>query len=490
MDFEDVDKTISKLYDIALHGFTTKKLNACLSAINASADIQYQWNQKYIDEKLENLVLRIAKTVFDEERRSLKSYSGKDDTILFYDSFGLDTRGLALIYTKALCDLGYHLIYVIPESARNNQPEIHKYTSHGNVTFCYLSNKTGIFKVREILQIFKRYQPAHAFFYTTPNDSEACIAFSCMAGYVSRYQINLTDHAFWLGVNAFDYCLEFREYGACVSKKYRHIPVEKIRVLPFYPFIDKSIPFAGFDFDTKGKRILFSGGGLYKTINAENTYYRMVAEVLKRHPDILFLYAGSGDDSELKKLAIDFPERVIHIKERKDLYALLCHTTLYLNTYPMIGGLMSQYAAMAGKPPMTLVDMVDSSLDGLILNHKELPLEFSHPKELLIQIDTLLDHDDQLLSLGKKVKSSVLSERDFQKGLSNFIKTKSTGFSFEFHDINTDAFRRPYMERFTKSTLESTLCNRRTIYIWKYFPNAFVHRVMKKLSQKILRRHT
>lgn len=485
-----VNKAISKLYEIAYHFFEKDDFDTSFVAINASAEIQYQWNQNYTDEKLEALLLKIKEATIHDIEQFPEAYSGKDDTILFYDSFGLDTRGLALIYTKALCNLGYHLIYVVPESARDNQPEIHKCTENGNITFCYLSNGTGRGKVREILRIFKHYQPAHAFFYTTPNDGEACVAFSCMAGYVSRYQINLTDHAFWLGVNAFDYCLEFREYGACVSKKYRHISAEKIQVMPFYPFIDKGIPFAGFDFDTKGKRILFSGGGLYKTINAEGTYYQIVAEILRRHPDILFLYAGSGDDSGLKKLVLDFPERVVHIKERKDLYALLCHTTLYLNTYPMIGGLMSQYAAMAGKPPMTLVDMVDSSLDGLILNHKELPLEFGQPQELLAQIDTLLDHEGQLLSLGEKVKSGVLSETDFQKALSNFIKTKSTGFSFEIHDINTDAFRHPYIERFTQDTLENALCNRRTRRIWKYFPNVFVHRVMNKLGKKLLRRHT
>lgn len=490
MESAKVNKVISKLYRIALHSFAKDNFDTSLAAMNASAEIQYQWNQNYTDEKLEALLLQFKEIAMHDEGQFLKTYSGKDDTILFYDSFGLDTRGLALIYTKALCDLGYHLIYVIPESARDNQPEIYKNTENGNITFCYLSNGTGMTKVGEILQIFKHYQPAHAFFYTTPNDGEACVAFSCMAGYVSRYQINLTDHAFWLGINAFDYCLEFREYGACVSKKYRHIQAEKIQVMPFYPFIDKSIPFAGFDFDTKGKRILFSGGGLYKTINAEGTYYHMVAEILRRHPDILFLYAGSGDDSGLKKLALDFPERVVHIKERKDLYALLCHTTLYLNTYPMIGGLMSQYAAMAGKPPMTLVDMVDSSLDGLILNHKKLPLEFSRPEDLLNQVDTLLNHDDQLLSLGEKVKLGVLSETKFQKALADFIKTKSTGFSFEIHDINTDAFRYPYIDRFTQNTLENALCNRRTKCIWKYFPNIFTRRVMKKLGKKLLRRHT
>ena len=44
------------------------------------------------------------------------------------------------------------------------------------------------------------------------------------AGHMKRYQVNLTDHAFWLGTYAFDYCLEFLDFGAIVSREYRHIP--------------------------------------------------------------------------------------------------------------------------------------------------------------------------------------------------------------------------------------------------------------------------
>lgn len=483
-----VNHVLSKLYHIARRSFEKKDFDTCLSAINASANLQYQWNQRYTDDALESLLLEICRSLKENEGPSGTGYTAKGDTVLFYDSFGLDTRGLALIYTKALCDLGYRLIYVVPANARGNQPEIHKNTQNGDITFCYLSHRAGVAKVQEIRQIFEEYQPAHAFFYTTPNDGEACIAFSSMAGLVSRYQINLTDHAFWLGVNAFDYCLEFREYGACVSVKYRHIAPEKLRLLPYYPFIDKTIPFAGFDFDTEGKRILFSGGALYKTMDAEGTYYHIVAEILRRHPDILFLYAGFGNDAGLKELARAYPGRVIHIRERKDLYALLCHTTLYLNTYPMIGGLMSQYAAAAGKPPMTLVHDEGSTLDGLVLNHKELDLEFTREEDLLAEVDELLAHEEKLSMLGRCCQEGVLTEESFQQGLSDFLKEKSTGFPFEIHDMDTEAFRHDYIGRFSQRTMENALCNPQTKRIWKYFPKLVACRFVKRLGKKILRR--
>lgn len=478
----EVNCLLEKLSHIAIESYRCKRLDRSLEAIHASADIQYQWNQNYTDDALESILLKIAQTI---EIAPFQYHPSNPKTILFYDGFGLDTRGLALIYTKAICDLGYELIYVVTEEARNRQPEIHRVTKDGNIKFCYLTHQSGMSKVHEILKIFSEYQPAKAFFYTTPSDGEACVAFSCMKGSAIRYQINLTDHAFWLGLNAFDYCLEFREYGACVSKKYRHIPTDKIKLLSFYPFIDKTIPFAGFDFDTSGKRILFSGGSLYKTINREGTYYHIVSKILRHHEDVLFLYAGSGDDSGLMKLKQNFPHRVIHIKERKDLYALLCHTTLYLNTYPMIGGLMSQYASAAGKPPMTLVDMEDSSLDGLVLNHKQLPLEFSRETDLLTEIDDLLNHEEKLNVLSEQVKKGILTESEFQASVSGLLEKNETGFSFEMHDINTDAFRNPYKDRFTEAVLEDATCNWKTKDLWKFFPRLFMHKALRKIKDKL-----
>jgi len=66
------------------------------------------------------------------------------------------------------------------------------------------------------------------FLCTTPWDISAILAFMQMSGKMKRYQINLTDHAFWLGRQAFDFCLEFRDFGANVSRIHRNIPMRKI----------------------------------------------------------------------------------------------------------------------------------------------------------------------------------------------------------------------------------------------------------------------
>ncbi|HBI60610.1 MAG TPA: hypothetical protein DDY31_05280, partial [Lachnospiraceae bacterium] len=36
----------------------------------------------------------------------------KEKVVAFYDEFGLDNRGLALIYLEALLSKGYHVVYI------------------------------------------------------------------------------------------------------------------------------------------------------------------------------------------------------------------------------------------------------------------------------------------------------------------------------------------------------------------------------------------
>ena len=146
---------------------------------------------------------------------------------------------------------------------------------------------------------------------------------------------------------------------------------------------------------------------------------------------------------------------------------------------------MSQYASAAGKPPMTLVDMEDSSLDGLVLNHKQLPLEFSRETDLLTEIDDLLNHEKKLNVLSEQVKKGILTESEFQASVSGLLEKNETGFSFELHDINTDVFRNPYKDRFTKAVLEDATCNWKTKDLWKFFPRLFMHKALRKIKDKL-----
>lgn len=473
---EYVARQYKKCVAIIENSLEKKDFEKALAAISICANLLYQWNQKYSDEFLEQSVRIIAKETKTLEIDNLQDLD--KDTILFYDNFGLDTRGLALIYIKALANSGKKVIYLTSDLTKDRQPEIDKIIStNRNVQKFFFTGKTYLNKIKELQNVIITFKPWKAFFYTTPYDSDGTVVFNQIAGKIIRYQINLTDHAFWLGVNAFDYCIEFRSYGASISSKYRGIDEKNILILPYYPFVDKKIEFQGFPFDAVGKKIVFSGGSLYKTIDKNRTYYKIVSKILEANDNVIFLYAGNGDDTFLIDLQNKFKSRVFHIEERKDLYQLMQHVTIYLNTYPMIGGLMTQYAAMANKVPLTLKRDLDAS--GILIDQDRCCYEYDSSEALVKDAIHLLADADYLRQREKLLDASVISEDVFNRQVLNLLETDKTDFKIAFFDdMDTENFRSDYKIRFDRRKFERAVCTRKNISLITEYPCGYIQKIV------------
>lgn len=483
---EYVTHQYEKCVAIIKNSLEKKEFEKALAAISVCADLLYQWNQKYSDEFLEHSIEIIAK---ETKTATIDTLSNVDkDIVLFYDNFGLDTRGLALIYIKALVNTGKKIIYLTTNLAKNRQPEIDKIIDgNRNIRKIFFYGKTYLSKVKELQDVIITFKPSKAFFYTTPNDSDGAVVFNQIAGKVIRYQVNLTDHAFWLGNNAFDYCLEFRDYGASITYKYRSIDKKNILVLPYYPFVNEEIEFQGFPFDAAGKKIVFSGGALYKTIDKNMTYYKIVSEILKANIDVIFLYAGNGDDTFLVDLQNRFKSRVFHIEERKDLYQLMRNTTIYLNTYPMIGGLMTQYAAMANKIPLTLKHDKDGS--GILINQDKHCYEYDSSEALVKDAIRLLEDEDYLCQRERLLEGSVIPEDVFNRQVLNLLETNTTDFSAVFFDdIDTESFRSDYRIRFDRKKFEESVCSKKNLSLITEYPCNYIKKIVGGVFARFTRR--
>ena len=453
-----------------------KNIEKTLAAISAYADLAYNWNQFYSDFEIEDLICKLSDKIYSKDccyckfnKLANDEYKADDNTVLFYDCFGLDTRGLAAIYAKALVSLNYKVIWVTTDKAIGKIPTIEKFLGKGNVVKVFIDMSYSYKKhIEQLSEAFEMYAPKRAFFYTKPNDVCAEIVFYHYKNKVTRYQINLTDHAFWLGNNAFDYCLEFREYGAGLSRIERKIDESKIVLLPYYPLIDTSVEYQGLPFDKTGKKVLFSGGSLYKTIGGDNKFYKIVAKVLEDNADTVFLYAGSGDDSELVKLSEIYNGRVFHIQERKDLFALMTHVDAYLNTYPMIGGLMTQYAAKAGLPPIILIDEGKTDASGLLLDQDKANIEFHKVEDVVSEISRLLQDLDYRKQRALDIKTRVFSENDFTLLLSEILYGKSKRCYANCPD--TKNFRKEYISRFNLNMVVTSIVTRKNRSLTSEFP--------------------
>lgn len=449
------------------------KYEDSLLLMSCLADILYRYNQDYTDRRLEMQLGRVRSELKREGCNWIEKRACRE-SILFYDGFGLDLRGLALIYLKALATSGYEVIYVVREKRKKKIPTILALLEANNARVVYVPNTSLIGEFRYLSDIFRSEAPKAGFVYTTPDDVAGIMAFSeCKNAFV-RYQINLTDHAFWLGVHAFDYCIEFRDYGASISHYYRKIPKERILKQPFYPFIDREKEFEGFPFKKEEKDfVLFSGGSLYKTIDRkENIYYKLVDFCLHEFDFVKFWYAGSGDATELVKLKEKYPGRIFHTGERKDLYQILQHIDLYLNTYPMVGGLMMQYSAEAGKLPLTLRHGEDGS--GVLINQDKLGIEFEDQESIKEELRRIIGDKDYRTRKEQILNGTVISPEQFNDSLLKIIQSHTSKYEIEYSKPDTQEFRREYADRFGMNGVERALAKVKFARLAVFFPGLFI----------------
>lgn len=475
---EQVNVEYEKCRDIIKRAITSKNVEKALASISIASALLYSWNQRYTDDFLEKAVSQIAEMTITHD---ISTMSPNKEVILFYDGFGLDTRGLALIYLKALSKIEGKKFYIAPAIAKNNQPEIDKILKAGGIEKIYYSSLFYEKRLEELQNVISKIKPGKAFLYTGPNDSTGIALFMQMKK-TKRYMINLTDHAFWLGVHAFDYCLEFRNLGASISKQERGIDPQKQILLPYYPSINKDVEFQGWPFDVKDNMIIFSGGALYKTINKERTYYKIVSELLYSVRDCIFVYAGSGDDKWLKELANRYPGRVYHIQERKDLYQVMLHSTIYLNTYPLIGGLMMQYAAAAGIIPITLLH--GSVHSGILIDQENRNIEYKTSEELVSDTIKLLENQEYRKKREGYLKGSLISERVFNYELRNVINNNTTTYKISYCQLDTKKYRDEYAERFDMSAFLLAIANKNNLSLFMNYRGLYVKRLWRKINKQ------
>ena len=460
-----------------------KKYEDVLSYTEMLAELLYEYNQVYIDEELEENLLEVSKEIIDVHGVTESDMTNK---VLFYDGFGLDTRGLALIFLEALSKMKYEIVYVTDKRAKGTLNEIEKLAVAEGITIEYIDMSSNYINwANRINDMFLKYKPKDAFFYTTPYDVAAIVAFEAYEGIVKRYQIDLTDHAFWLGKYVFDYCIELRSVGSRISNKYRKIDEKKMKMLPYPVRINRAQKFEGFPFETEGKRIVFSGGSLYKTLgDPENKFYWIVDQLLCQHSDLIYLYAGQGDDSELKKIIEKYPGRAFRVDERKDFFQVMERCVIYLNTYPMFGGMMMHYAAEANKIPITLRHENDA--DGLLFGQDKLKIEYDTKEELVEDVNRLLTNQKYLEERESLLQNSVISEDKFAFELDKLLKQHTTSYELDLTDIDTIKFRNEYIERFNlKKRICASLMKKNNFRVAKMFPVVFCVSVATIVLEKI-----
>lgn len=434
------DKTVEK----AISFVRKCKYNRALECIKAASMLQYHLNTIFTDERL-NLLLR---EISSEKCNVKENYIPKDDVVFFYDAFGKDNKGLTQQYLDALINLDgkTKLIYIIENCFCNESKSIRKMLGDSSAIIIELGSADVLEKVNIIQQLILKYSPKSCLFHIDPARSLAPIIAFYPFKQILKYQINLTDHAFWIGGHDFfNFIFEFREYGAAISLKERKFKDNQILYLPFYPWIEKKT-FLGFPDIVNGKTIVFSGGALYKIYDKEDEFLNIAKEIIEIDNNTIFVFAGNGNTThffEYVKLH-NLENRFVYIGNRTDISDVMNRIDIYLGTYPLAGGLMTQLAAISGKPIIAYKNM--GIEDFLNLPEGE-HVVYQSKEELLKEAKHLLKCEEYRIERGQYLKGLVNNQLKFRSTFSELYKNHSS--LHEISDIYRDysTFYKSYLHR-------------------------------------------
>jgi len=410
-----INNLYSKLKRHASKNFSLGNYDDCLQFIKVAAHTAYTFHLGFKDDELEYILQRISSHL---KTRNYQENCQKNRCV-FFDSFSLDNRGLTQQYLRAIFNAGWEVLYISNVSfySKASQGIISELSSSVKSTVVSIpAEVTGLSRSQFIYDRIVEYKPSKLFMHLSPSEVYAVTAFYALPEHIVKYQINLTDHAFWLGVGCLDYSLEFRKYGARLTEECRGISSERILVLPYYPIVN-AFDFKGLPALCNGKVVIFSGGAYYKIIDKDNTFFLLIKRILDSNNDVIIIYAGDGDDTPIKKFIEDngYQDKVLLLGFRSDINEVFKHCDIYLNTFPVGGGLMSQYAAINSKPILNYDPLNRKEIEGIVCQVDNVEISYSTEDSFIKEAERLIKDERYRVIKGKKTQVCILDEKDFNR---------------------------------------------------------------------------
>jgi len=419
-----------------------------LKQVEICAQLAYQFNYFYKDQDLEEILALNSQKINSGLYYNQLKIKGRYALI---DTNGSDNHGLTQQYIRALiaAEVEFAYIYEDTDLSRINiiLKELKEYPKA--TVFTFDDEYSYVKKSQMILGFLSKYNPEKFLMHIMPWDVVAVVVCNQLKG-VIRYNINATDHAFWLGSSSIEYNIEFRDYGYTVSLDKRGLNAEQLLLLPYYPVFNR-IPFKGFPKTILDKSVkIFSGGSFYKIYGDNGLYFDIIKKLLIDNPNAVFLYAGSGKQTKMERFIIDndLKDRVYLLGNRSDIYEVFKECDIYLSTYPISGGLMSQYAAVNGKPILsyTSPNLSLNYVEGLVCHESSLKITYENLEDFYSYGRKLCSSESFRASKGLELKNIVISPEIFNTELKYLLSHNRSKRILNYQNINYETVSNLYLE--------------------------------------------
>lgn len=434
---QDIIRNFDVLKKYAKKAIESKKYEKAFHIINKAAWWMHRFNAKYTDEELESLILRASRELYPVD----KILSPNSDKLTLIDGFCFDNRCLSQQYLTAIANAGFKIQYISlsqNEIGADIQSQLHEIEAEIIRIPCQKS--CVVSDGQKIIEAIVNFKPSKLLFIIWPWDIAPIIAGHAING-IPKFNVNLTDHAFWLGKNLFDYNFEFRGFGELISLQKRGFLPEQIIRMPYYPILPPKNIFYGFNNVPQDAIKIFCGGNEYKFLGERDTFFKIMQMLLDISPKVHILVAGINQNSIFfsKVKQMKSCERIHNVGYRKDINEAFRHSDIYLNSFPFPGGLMAQYAGANSIPIISLTKPETSNIIDDVINQKFKACNACNSMEELEKYARhLIMSKEFRINEGKKCKSAMISKDEFNSNFETFINnpilSKSINWTFSKPD--------------------------------------------------------
>ena len=456
---EDIVAIYESLMKSAYRYADKGKWLKALKDLESAAEWAYSFNWIYTDENAELLLKHISVEVIPQ----LEIQKPISSRCVLADSFCMDNRGLTQQYLRAMMQNNMEVLYICTSNDLNKGTDILRELDDYQGATTLLFEEQNLNKIeiaRTMVKEIVAYSPKHIFLHLSPRDTVALLACSSITG-SCIYNINLTDHAYWMGKTVIDYNIEFRPYGRTVSLEKRGFRVEQLLSLPFYPVNPLCHQLKELPPVPENAIKVFTGGSLYKMLGKDDIFFKIMGLVLSINPNV-YIYVAGFDSSKLfdeKCSKIVDHERIIPIGIRKDIDAVFDMCDIYLSTYPTSGGLMSQFAAKHGKPIIEYHDAndVENATEEMVNHFQDSYSSFTDLAEMMDYAKRLLDDVSFRHSEGAILRKGLMNADCFSESFMKMIRFHTTQWDWAKDVIDYDAFFVRYLELENQNGFSATL---------------------------------
>lgn len=443
----DIIYIYNQVIEFANKSAEKKKWLSALEYIEASARWAYSFNWIYADYGSERIIQNVARSTL----RSIEVINPNYNKVVLIDSFCWDNRGLTQQYLHAMMHNNMSILYICTSNnVSSGESILQEMNEYGSEVLLFQGEKSNpIEKSERMIEVINRFSPANLFLHILPWDLSALMTCYAIKG-VCKYNINLTDHAFWLGASLIDYNLEFRPYGMTVSLEKRGLKKNQCIPLPFYSIEPNDQLFSGIPALPDNSVKILTGGALYKMLGDDDIFFKIMEMLLSISNNVYILVAGF-DNSRVfydKCKNIKGRERIVIIGNRKDINAVFERCDIYLGTYPTSGGLMTHYAARHGKPILAYHDKNDAenAVEELLNHYQNVYSSFTDLNQMKTYAEQLINNSEFRKNEGEVLKKGIVTEERFEKLFKEVTCFHNTLFEWEKDDINYESFCKRYLD--------------------------------------------